>query len=92
VSTPKKVEAAAVELEPLQAGGPDERLFIVCACQHRAAFHHDHGCQWVTPAKPSSSSYTGQSATPEVACTCPTPREVVYISGRAPQPKPEQTP
>lgn len=85
MSGAKKVEEPTDLLPLLESGGPDERLFIACACQHRAAFHDNLGCQWVTPAK-SESAYSGGSVkpSPEMACTCPTPREVVYIGGRLP--------
>lgn len=80
------IEAEAVELPLLEAGGPDERLFVMCACGHSAAFHDNLGCQRVTPAKIKSGGYSGSTSesTPETACTCPTPREVVYICGRKP--------
>lgn len=83
-----KLEPAAEELLPvLEMGGPDERLFVRCACGHPAAFHDNLGCQRVTPAKTDTTTYGSSRSvsTPEAACTCPTPREVVYISGRLPE-------
>jgi hypothetical protein len=84
MTTAKKTEPAAELLPLLECGGADERLFIECGCGHRAAFHADHGCKYVKPAVTDKSSYQ----TKEWAggpCTCPTPREVVYVGGRVPE-------
>jgi hypothetical protein len=86
----KKVTAApepeTVDLPLLEAGGPDERLFILCGCGHTAAMHNDAGCQRVVQNKVTNrtASYSSTEELVATPCTCPTPREVVYIAGRTP--------
>lgn len=78
-------EATTELLSAVLDSAPDERLFIACGCRHRAALHDNNGCHFVTAGKPGSTSYNNTTpATPDVPCPCPTPREVVYISGRVP--------
>jgi hypothetical protein len=85
--TPAPEPAAdPVELSLLEATA-DQRLFILCGCGHAAAFHSDAGCKRVIPAKIKTAGYSSgpSESTPETACTCPTPREIVYLSGRQPE-------